>query len=52
MKIVLLGAGSLFFEAVIIEIARTPELYGADVVLYDIDEERMKLIEQVGRRPP
>ncbi len=50
MKIVLLGAGSLFFEAVIIEIARTPELYGADVVLYDIDEERMKLIEQVGRR--
>ena len=50
MKIALLGAGSLFFEAVIIEIARTPELYGADVVLYDIDDKRMKLIEQVGRR--
>lgn len=50
MKIVLLGAGSLFFEGVILEISRTPELHGADLVLHDIDVSRMTLIEQVGRR--
>lgn len=50
MKIVLLGAGSLFFESVFLEIARTPELHGADVMLHDIDEQRMALIEQLGRR--
>lgn len=50
MKITLLGAGSLFFEGVIIEIARTPELHGAQLMLHDIDAERMALIEQVGRR--
>ncbi len=50
MKIALLGAGSLFFEGVIIEIARTPELHGAEIVLYDIDKTRMDLIEQVGQR--
>lgn len=50
MKISLLGAGSLFFEGVIQEIARTPELHGAEISLHDIDEKRMLLIEQVGKR--
>ncbi|MFN2351526.1 MAG: hypothetical protein ABR497_06225, partial [Kiritimatiellia bacterium] len=38
MKIALIGAGSLFFEGVILEIAQTPELKGANLALYDIDE--------------
>ena len=49
-KIVLIGAGSRYFETVIGELAVTPELSGCSVVLYDIDKKRMKLIEQAGRR--
>jgi len=50
MKIVFIGAGSHFFESVLLEIAQTPELHGSKLFLYDIDAERMALIEQVGRR--
>ena len=50
MKIALLGAGSHFFESVFLELGQTPELHGAEVVLFDIDTERMLLIDQVGRR--
>ena len=50
MKIALLGAGSHFFESVFLELGQTPELHGAEVVLFDIDAERMRLIDQVGRR--
>jgi len=50
MKLALLGAGSLFFEFVILEIAQTPELIGSEVVLFDIDAGRKQLIEQVSLR--
>jgi len=50
MKIAYIGAGSLFFESVNIEIAQTPELRGATLALYDIDPEPMKLISGVGKR--
>jgi alpha-galactosidase len=50
MKIALIGAGSHFFESVFLELGQTPELHGAEVVLYDIDAERMQLIDMVGRR--
>jgi len=49
-KIVLLGAGSRYFESVLGEFAVRPELAGCAVVLYDVDTKRMNLIKQVGRR--
>ncbi len=48
MKIVLLGGGSLYFEYVMAEIACTPELAGAQVMLYDVDKKRMDLMRRVG----
>ena len=50
MKIVLLGGGSLYFEYVMAEIACTPELAGAQIMLYDINAKRMDLIRRVGQR--
>ncbi len=50
MKIAMLGAGSHFFESVFLEISQTPELKGSEVVLFDVDGERMNLIEQLGNR--
>ncbi|NOZ22638.1 MAG: hypothetical protein GXP25_16295, partial [Planctomycetes bacterium] len=49
-KIVLIGAGSRYFEAVIGELAVTPELAGCSIALYDIDKGRMELIKQAGKR--
>ena len=49
-KIVLLGAGSGYFEYVIAELALTPELAGCTLMLHDIDAKRMALMKQVGRR--
>ncbi len=49
-KIVLLGAGSRYFETVLAELALTPELAGCRVVLYDVDAKGMKLMQQAGRR--
>ena len=50
MKIALIGAGSHFFESVFLELGQTPELHGAEIFLYDIDAQRMQLIDMVGRR--
>lgn len=50
MKIVLLGAGSHFFESVLLEICQTESLHGSDLFLYDIDEERMGFIHKLGQR--
>jgi alpha-galactosidase len=50
MKIAFIGGGSAFFEGVGIEIARTPELNGADIMVYDIVPEAAELIAAVGRR--
>jgi len=50
MKIAFIGAGSHFFESVLLEIAQTPELNGSEIALHDPDAERMELIQQVGKR--
>ncbi len=50
LKIVCLGAGSVYFESVIGELALTPELAGAEVMLYDIHARRLDLMRRVGLR--
>jgi alpha-galactosidase len=49
-KIVFLGAGSYFFEAVLGELAVTTGLPDLAVVLYDIDAQRLELMYRVCRR--
>ena len=49
-KIVLLGAGSRYFEIVLGELAVTRDLEGCSVVLYDVDEKRMRLMRRIGKR--
>ena len=50
LKIVLIGAGSLYFEHVMSEIAITPELEGSKFMMYDIDVKRMNLMEKIGNQ--
>ncbi|OGV65728.1 MAG: hypothetical protein A3K19_25895 [Lentisphaerae bacterium RIFOXYB12_FULL_65_16] len=50
LKIVLLGAGSRYFEYVVGELAITPELAGSTIVMYDIDRPRMDLIYRACKR--
>ena len=47
-KITLLGAGSLYFETVIAEIAQMKELAGCSVAMYDIDKRRMDMVRRAG----
>jgi len=49
-KIVLVGAGSHYFEMVLGELALTPDLAGCSVVLYDVDNKRMRLMRRLGTR--
>lgn len=49
-KIVLLGGGSAYFEGAIGEIVMAKDLADSEMVLYDIDPERMQLIERAGQR--
>jgi len=50
MKIVFVGAGSLFFEGVAVEIAAAPELHDATISLFDPDAVRLDLIQRVTLR--
>lgn len=50
MKITFLGAGSHFFESVLLEISQTETLHGSEICLYDINQERMEIILELGRR--
>jgi len=50
LKLTMLGGGSLYFESVMAEIACTPELAGSEIVLYDINESRVRLMQQLGER--
>ncbi|MCX6969984.1 MAG: hypothetical protein NTV93_07495 [Verrucomicrobia bacterium] len=50
MKIVFLGAGSHFFESVLLEISQTETLHGSEICLYDINRERMEVIRALGGR--
>jgi alpha-galactosidase len=50
-KIVVIGAGSLFFaKPVLAGVTRLPSLQGGELCLVDIDEQRLRTVEQVGRR--
>jgi len=51
MKIAFIGAGSVVFSRnLMVDILSWPELEGATLSLMDIDEERLGVIEGVGRR--
>ena len=50
LKLTMLGGGSLYFEYAMAEIACTPELAGSEIVLYDINAERLDLMRRVGLR--
>jgi alpha-galactosidase len=50
-KIVVIGAGSMFFaKPVLVGMTRLPSLQGGELCLVDINEERLRTVEQVGRR--
>jgi alpha-galactosidase len=51
VKIAVIGAGSAQFSAGLInDLCRTPSLSGSQVCLMDINEERLGLMQQLGRR--
>jgi len=49
-RIVGIGGGSGFFVSVLKEMAMTEELAGCEFVLYDIDADAVRLMENLGRR--
>ena len=50
-KITFLGAGStVFARQLLIDCLAFPELHGSDIMLFDIDEERLRTSEVVARR--
>jgi len=49
-KIVLVGAGSYYFHTVIGELLVTPELEGSDVMLFDIEKQRMDITYGLGKQ--
>jgi alpha-galactosidase/6-phospho-beta-glucosidase family protein len=49
-KVVLLGAGSGYFHTVIGELVITPEIAESELVLFDIDQKRMEITYNYGKR--
>jgi len=49
-KIACLGGGSLYFPRVVADLALAEELSGSELVLYDIDEEKVERMAAMGRR--
>jgi len=49
-KIVCLGGGSLYFPWAMTDLVRQDELAGSEIVLYDIDAEKVELMAKLGRR--
>ena len=50
-KITFVGAGStVFARQLLIDCLSFPELHGSDIMLFDIDEERLRTSEVVARR--
>ena len=49
-KIACVGGGSLYFPRVLADLALSPGLAGAEVVLYDIDGEKTRRMAAAGRR--
>ena len=50
LKIVCLGGGSLYFTRVLPDLLMTDDLNGAEIVLYDIDEEKNAGMAEMGTR--
>lgn len=50
VKIAALGGGSLYFRRALADLARSPELSGSEVTLYDIDEEKAAHMADLGNR--
>ena len=48
-KIVCLGGGSLYFRTALADLVVTEGLAGSEIVLYDIDPEKAKLMAQLGK---
>ena len=49
-KIVCLGGGSLYFRRALPDLLISPDLAGSELVLYDIDEEKVQMMADMGRR--
>lgn len=49
-KIVCLGGGSLYFPHAIPDLVMREELAGSEIVLYDIDSQKVELMARLGRR--
>jgi len=49
-KIVCLGGGSLYFRRALPDLLVSQDLAGSEIVLYDIDGEKVELMAEVGRR--
>jgi alpha-galactosidase len=49
-KIVCLGGGSLYFRRALPDLLISPDLAGSEIVLYDIDEEKVQMMAQMGSR--
>lgn len=50
VKITCLGGGSLYFPEAIIDLVTNEELAGSEIVLYDIDAEKVEVMAETGRR--
>ncbi|MBI3974426.1 MAG: hypothetical protein HY332_24360 [Chloroflexi bacterium] len=50
MKLAIVGAGGRFTPGLLTEMARQPALRGTTVTLYDLDQERVQVMERWGRR--
>jgi len=50
VKITCLGGGSLYFPHAIADLAMNPELAGSEIVLYDIDAEKVQMMAGCGER--
>ena len=49
-RIVCLGGGSLYFRRVLPDILLSEDLAGSEIVLYDIDKEKVEKMAAMGRR--
>ena len=49
-KIVCLGGGSLYFTRALPDLVLSEDLGGSEIVLYDIDGEKVELMARMGRR--
>ena len=49
-KIVCLGGGSLYFRRALPDLLISPDLAGSEVVLYDIDAEKVQMMAEMGQR--